>query len=194
MSPALTSVITNLLSFGISQSKKGYGRKMEGKWLNISSAQDSKGMRKVSWVLIFLLVPTNESRTNRTKGCMSKQIIRQILIMQIQQERWYSLTLHPEAYELSAAFLSSSEKKVFLFSSLCNLFLFALKSPGTLKELVGLNVSWNVWGWWELRFVNLSTKPSDAHHAAEGELACKSGWDHIKRIFFSIFQGKFIYW
>lgn len=60
------------------------------------------------------------------KGCMSKQIIQQILIMQIHHERRYSLTLHPEAYELSAAFLSSSlkKKKVFLFSSLCDIFLF----------------------------------------------------------------------
>lgn len=63
-------------------------------------------------------------------------------------------------------------KKKFLFSSLW-FISFSLKSPGTLKELVRLNVSWNVWGWWELCFVNLSPKPSDVHHAAEGELVCK---------------------
>lgn len=168
-------------------------KKMGKKRLNISSAQDSEGICEVTSVLVFFLMPTNESRTNRTKVCMSKQIIQQILIMQIHQEHWYSLTLHPEAYELSAAFLFSSIKKSVSIFIILWFISFSLKSPGTMKELVGLNVSWNVWGWWELCFVNLSPKPSDAHHAAEGELVCKSGWSRIEMIYFVFFWGKFIY-
>lgn len=37
--------------------------------------------------------------------------------------------------------------------------------------------------------MNLSAKPSDAHHAAEGELVCKSGRSHIKGIFFLSSSG-----
>lgn len=33
--------------------------------------------------------------------------------------------------------------------------------------------------------MNLSLKPSDAHHAAEGKLVHESGCSRIKRIFFS---------
>lgn len=80
------------------------------------------------------------------------------------------------------------KKSVSIFIALW-FISFSLKSPGTLKELVGLNVSWNVWGWWELCFVNLSPKPSDAHHAAEGEVVCESGWSHIRRIV-SLLQGE----
>lgn len=113
--------------------------------------QDSERRPEVTSVLIFHLMPENESRTNRTKGLHVKT--NHLTDSYYANPSGAQIFAHAMPRSLWAfsrfPFLLLLKKSVSIFITLW-FISFPLKSPGTLKELVGLNVSWNVWGWWEL--------------------------------------------